>query len=79
MAFLPYLYNFLPSFQVAEMHGELIEFNEFLQKRLVSSEKLVSRLQQELVGLRGPVSKRGTISFPAFTPLLNPAHFRYLN
>lgn len=44
------------SFQVAEMHGELIEFNERLHRALVAKEALVSQMRQELIDLRGPVS-----------------------
>lgn len=42
--------------QVAEMHGELIEFNERLHRALVAKEALVSQMRQELIDLRGPVS-----------------------
>jgi sorting nexin-29 len=41
---------------VAEMHGELMEFNENLQKQLLARDALVRRMQQELTDLRGPVS-----------------------
>lgn len=41
--------------QVAEMHGELMEFNEMLHRQLNSKEGLIRRLQGELVDLRGPV------------------------
>lgn len=46
----------LLAFQVAEMHGELIEFNERLHRALVAKEALVSQMRQELIDLRGPVS-----------------------
>ncbi|ELW67655.1 Sorting nexin-29 [Tupaia chinensis] len=39
---------------VAEMHGELIEFNERLHRALVAKEALVSQMRQELIDLRGP-------------------------
>lgn len=42
--------------QVAEMHGELIEFNEVLQRQLVGREQQLRQLRAELVSLRGPVS-----------------------
>lgn len=42
--------------EVAEMHGELIEFNERLHRALVAKEALVSQMRQELIDLRGPVS-----------------------
>lgn len=42
-------------FQVAEMHGELIEFNERLHRALMAKEALVSQMRQELIDLRGPV------------------------
>ena len=41
--------------QVAEMHGELLEFNENLQKVLQSKEGTICRLKEELVSLRGPL------------------------
>ncbi|KAL5018144.1 hypothetical protein ScPMuIL_003866 [Solemya velum] len=41
--------------QVAEMHGELMEFNEMLHKQLNNREVLLKRLQQELITLRGPL------------------------
>ncbi|KAB7501025.1 Sorting nexin-29 [Armadillidium nasatum] len=40
--------------QVAEMHGELMEFNERLQRLLRLRESQVQRLREELVELRGP-------------------------
>jgi len=44
------------SLQVAEMHGELMEFNELLQKQLLCRESQLKCLKEELVSLRGPVS-----------------------
>ena len=41
--------------QVAEMHGELLEFNEHLQKVLHGKDVLIRRLREELVDLRGPL------------------------
>ncbi|XP_004692176.1 PREDICTED: sorting nexin-29 [Condylura cristata] len=41
--------------EVAEMHGELIEFNERLHRALVAKEALVAQMRQELIDLRGPV------------------------
>ena len=41
--------------QVAEMHGELMEFNEHLQRQLLQKENVVKQLSSELVELRGPV------------------------
>ncbi|KAM5198955.1 sorting nexin-29 isoform 4-T4 [Hipposideros larvatus] len=41
--------------EVAEMHGELIEFNERLHRALLAKEALVSQMRQELIDLRGPV------------------------
>ncbi|XP_018422522.1 PREDICTED: sorting nexin-29-like [Nanorana parkeri] len=41
--------------EVAEMHGELIEFNERLHRALLTKEALVSQMRQELIDLRGPV------------------------
>jgi len=40
--------------QVAEMHGELLEFNENLQRSVQSKEGIISRLREELISLRGP-------------------------
>ncbi|KAK7078542.1 Sorting nexin-29 [Halocaridina rubra] len=41
--------------QVAEMHGELMEFNERLHKLLRMREAQVRRLREELIDLRGPL------------------------
>lgn len=41
--------------QVAEMHGELLEFNEHLQKVLQGKDNYIRRLRDELVELRGPL------------------------
>ncbi|MEE6497578.1 hypothetical protein FKM82_002776 [Ascaphus truei] len=41
--------------EVAEMHGELIEFNERLHRALIAKEVLVSQMRHELIDLRGPV------------------------
>jgi sorting nexin-29 len=40
--------------QVAEMHGELLEFNENLQRTVQGKESMISRLREELISLRGP-------------------------
>lgn len=42
-------------FQVAEMHGELIEFNERLYRSLMAKDNLIGQMRQELIDLRGPV------------------------
>lgn len=44
--------------QVAEMHGELIEFNERLYRSLMAKDHLIVQMRQELIDLRGPVSDR---------------------
>ena len=41
--------------QVAEMHGELMEFNGHLQRQLHSVEVLADRMRCELIHLRGPL------------------------
>ncbi|XP_071813089.1 sorting nexin-29-like isoform X4 [Apostichopus japonicus] len=41
--------------QVAEMHGELMEFNEYLTTNLKAKEFFIARLKEELVELRGPL------------------------
>ncbi|XP_035260423.1 sorting nexin-29 isoform X1 [Anguilla anguilla] len=41
--------------EVAEMHGELIEFNERLYRSLMAKDHLISQMRQELIDLRGPV------------------------
>lgn len=41
--------------QVAEMHGELMEFNEALQKQLLAREVQLKRVTSELISLRGPL------------------------
>uniref|UniRef100_A0A6Q2Z919 Sorting nexin 29 n=1 Tax=Esox lucius TaxID=8010 RepID=A0A6Q2Z919_ESOLU len=42
--------------EVAEMHGELIEFNERLYRSLMAKDHLIVQMRQELIDLRGPVS-----------------------
>lgn len=46
--------------QVAEMHGELIEFNERLYRSLMAKDHLIVQMRQELIDLRGPVSVEHT-------------------
>ncbi|KAI1896035.1 hypothetical protein AGOR_G00090650 [Albula goreensis] len=41
--------------EVAEMHGELIEFNERLYRSLMAKDHLITQMRQELIDLRGPV------------------------
>uniref|UniRef100_A0A671V1Y3 Sorting nexin 29 n=1 Tax=Sparus aurata TaxID=8175 RepID=A0A671V1Y3_SPAAU len=41
--------------EVAEMHGELIEFNERLYRSLMAKDHLIVQMRQELIDLRGPV------------------------
>ncbi|KAG7325176.1 hypothetical protein KOW79_011492 [Hemibagrus wyckioides] len=41
--------------EVAEMHGELIEFNERLYRSLMAKDNLIVQMRQELIDLRGPV------------------------
>ncbi|XP_014678588.1 PREDICTED: sorting nexin-29-like [Priapulus caudatus] len=46
--------------QVAEMHGELMEFNEHLHKQLQHKDYQLRRLREELVDLRGPLAEPQT-------------------
>ena len=41
--------------QVAEMHGELVEFNDRLHRVILQKESIINRLREELVELRGPL------------------------
>ncbi|XP_032826315.1 sorting nexin-29 isoform X3 [Petromyzon marinus] len=41
--------------EVAEMHGELMEFNERLHRSLMGKDALIHQMRQELVELRGPL------------------------
>ncbi|XP_054716261.1 sorting nexin-29-like [Uloborus diversus] len=41
--------------QVAEMHGELMEFNDRLHRLLLQREAVIRRLKEELIDLRGPL------------------------
>uniref|UniRef100_A0AAV2LRW2 Uncharacterized protein n=1 Tax=Knipowitschia caucasica TaxID=637954 RepID=A0AAV2LRW2_KNICA len=41
--------------EVAEMHGELIEFNERLYCSLMAKDRLIVHMRQELIDLRGPI------------------------
>ena len=43
--------------QVAEMHGELMEFNEMLHRQLNWKDTCITRLKQELTDLRGPLPR----------------------
>ena len=61
---LKYVFIIFCFVQVAEMHGELMEFNELLHRQLNAKEHMLKRLQGELVDLRGPVS---TIRIQPFT------------
>lgn len=40
---------------VAEMHGELMEFNDRLQRVIHTKENVIKRLERELTDLRGPL------------------------
>lgn len=40
------------------MHGELIEFNDFLQRQLRTKDAVIDHLKQQLVHIRGPVRVR---------------------
>lgn len=42
--------------QVAEMHGELMEFNSHLQRSIQRKDAAIKRLKEELVDLRGPLA-----------------------
>lgn len=56
--------------QVAEMHGELIEFNERLYRSLMAKDHLIVQMRQELIDLRGPVSaKPRPLSAATYSPL----------
>ncbi|XP_018496297.1 sorting nexin-29 [Galendromus occidentalis] len=48
--------------QVAEMHAELMEFNERLQKQLAMKESTIRRLREELTDLRGPLAEEDSSS-----------------
>ncbi|XP_022248128.1 sorting nexin-29-like isoform X3 [Limulus polyphemus] len=48
--------------QVAEMHGELLEFNEQLHRQLVQRETTIRRLREELIDLRGPFPEENQTS-----------------
>lgn len=40
---------------MAELHGELMEFQENLQRQLAFKDSCISRMKQELIALRGPL------------------------
>ena len=40
---------------MAEMHGELMEFQECLQRQLIARDSQITRMRQELITLRGPL------------------------
>lgn len=62
--------------QVAEMHGELMELNDRLQRSLLNKESTIKRLRAELELLRGPLpdSDDDSIS-PALVNLWIPSVF----
>ncbi|XP_071482268.1 sorting nexin-29-like [Diadema antillarum] len=41
--------------QVAEMHGELMEFNDYLSRQLKAKDALIKLMREELIDLRGPL------------------------
>jgi hypothetical protein len=41
--------------QMAEMHAELLELNEGLQRQMVERDNRIARMRQELISLRGPL------------------------
>jgi len=41
--------------QMSQLHGELMEFHEMLQRNLVKKEKIMTKMKEELVCLRGPL------------------------
>lgn len=49
--------------QVAEMHGELVEFNDRLHRVILQKDSVIKRLREELVELRGPVSRLNSTFF----------------
>ncbi|XP_057681536.1 sorting nexin-29 isoform X2 [Corythoichthys intestinalis] len=55
--------------EVAEMHGELIEFNERLYRTLMAKDHLIVQMRQELIELRGPVA--GDLSQTSDDPSLS--------
>ncbi|XP_056285713.1 sorting nexin-29 isoform X2 [Pseudoliparis swirei] len=55
--------------EVAEMHGELIEFNERLYRSLMAKDHLIVQMRQELIDLRGPVA--GDLSQSSDDPSLS--------
>ena len=53
--------------QVAEMHGELLEFNEHLQKVLQAKDAVIRRLREELIDVRGPLPGKSSILLLSFS------------
>uniref|UniRef100_A0A8C1NLA4 Sorting nexin 29 n=1 Tax=Cyprinus carpio TaxID=7962 RepID=A0A8C1NLA4_CYPCA len=51
--------------EVAEMHGELIEFNERLYRSLMAKDNLIGQMRQELIDLRGPGTLGRSLSAPS--------------
>ena len=41
--------------QVAEMHGELMEFNDLLRRQLLAKDIAIEKLTRELTALKSPV------------------------
>uniref|UniRef100_A0A8C1NFF7 Sorting nexin 29 n=1 Tax=Cyprinus carpio TaxID=7962 RepID=A0A8C1NFF7_CYPCA len=57
--------------EVAEMHGELIEFNERLYRSLMAKDNLIGQMRQELIDLRGPVTSLIRLSQFVFSFLVS--------
>uniref|UniRef100_A0A8C5GFC6 Sorting nexin 29 n=1 Tax=Gouania willdenowi TaxID=441366 RepID=A0A8C5GFC6_GOUWI len=61
--------------EVAEMHGELIEFNQCLYRSLMVKDNLIVQMRQELIDLRGPVSDCTLLAHRALINVWIPSVF----
>ena len=64
---------------MAELHGELIELQEALQKQLVSKDHDIQLMKQELISLRGPLPENVTQSDSKSSESLYVVHPTLIN
>ena len=58
------------------MHGELMEFSDMLHRQLNAREALLKQYKQELIELRGPVSKHYCDSVQLGITIVDKQHHR---
>ena len=64
---------------MAELHGELLELQEVLQKQLIFKDHDIQQMKQELVSLRGPLPENLTQSDSKSSESLYVVHPTLIN